>query len=87
MSASHAVMCYAPVCVLHLDLLLLLLLMCFDPTVCIAGYGQQGVSTDCTPCDYGSYHPGGGIKCSQCPTAKFYAPVDGTGDIWESQGG
>jgi hypothetical protein len=63
-----------------------LLLSAFDVAVCIAGYGQQGVSTDCTPCDYGSYHPGGGIRCTQCPAARFYAPVDGAGDIWESQG-
>jgi hypothetical protein len=63
-----------------------LLLCASDCAVCVAGYGQQGVSTDCTPCDFGSYHPGGSIRCSQCPAAKFYAPVDGAGDIWTSGG-
>lgn len=61
-------------------------LVCILLPVCLAGYGQQGGSSECTPCNFGSYHPGGDTKCTLCPAAKFYAPVDGAGDIWESQG-
>jgi len=61
------------------------LLACFI-AVCIPGYGQQG-SPECTPCNYGSYHPGGSTLCTRCPEATFYAPVDGAGDTWTSPGG
>lgn len=58
---------------------------CFLVAVCIPGYGQQG-SPQCTPCNFGSYNPGGGTRCTLCPEATFYPPVDGAGDRWTSQG-
>ena len=55
------------------------------PAVCVAGYGIWE-SSACTPCNYGWYHSGGDTKCTQCPVATFYPPVDGVGDKWASQG-
>lgn len=50
------------------------------PAVCLAGFGKATVaSTTCTPCPYGTFQTGTGTVCEACPSAKFYAPVDGNG--------
>ena len=54
--------------------------------MCIAGYGKAQGSSLCTPCAYGFYQPGGLTTCQACPTTPFYAPVDGAGDTYVSDG-
>jgi hypothetical protein len=59
--------------------------LAFASAVCVPGYGIWE-SSACTPCNYGWYHPGGDTRCTQCPVATFYPPVDGVGDPWLAQG-
>lgn len=48
--------------------------------VCIAGFGKATLNaTQCTPCPYGSWQPGGLAQCQSCVQAPFYTPVDGAG--------
>jgi hypothetical protein len=67
-------------------LLLLLLLPAtfFIPAVCAAGYGKAVGSTVCTLCPYGTFQPGTDTVCQACPAAKFYTPVVGLTQTYES---
>jgi hypothetical protein len=52
--------------------------------VCVAGRGV--VNGACELCDYGTYQPGFLRDCITCPSATFYAPVDGNGPTFTSMG-
>lgn len=55
--------------------------------MCLAGYGKvTPTDATCAICDWGSFQPGGQTTCQQCPTTAFYAPVDGVGGTWVSNG-
>lgn len=60
--------------------------LCCSAAVCLAGYGIQAGSTQCTLCPYGTYQPGGSTTCQACPQTSFYSPVDGNGTTWISDG-
>ncbi|KAF8063058.1 Heat shock 22 kDa protein [Scenedesmus sp. PABB004] len=57
--------------------------------VCAAGFGipaSKPTSTnpaDCMLCTYGTFHAGGGLRCSACPTTAFNHP---SGDTYTSAG-
>jgi hypothetical protein len=54
--------------------------------VCSAGFGIKAGETLCTLCPYGTFQPGTGTTCQECPKSKFYTPVDGLGTTYESSG-
>jgi hypothetical protein len=52
--------------------------------VCAAGYGIKAGETLCTLCPYGTFQPGTDTVCQACPAAKFYTPVVGLTQTYES---
>lgn len=48
--------------------------------ICVAGWGvHASTGSQCAPCNYGSFQPGGNPTCESCPDTTFYSPVGDAG--------